>query len=262
MKKLVTGECNVDNVFHLVDPTSFKEIDFEAEVVKAVACLQPEYWCGVFAGTFVLEGMRKRADLALLHKSLSHWFVVEVELAGHSFEHHVLPQVRCFRYGDPEPSCIGSLLGAFQDLSQDFARKILSDLPRHVAVISNLPNEEWRRALFALDTQFLTVSIYRNRNGLFAHEIEGRLAASTESLGFARYSAVTQSLRIPSRARLPIGPMSLIDQAGNSASWTVREQSGVLWISKDVGPTLLTHDSLVQILRTLDGQISLRPSVS
>ena len=53
MKKLVTGECNSDNIFHLVDPTAFVEIDFEAEVVKALTCLQPDYWCGVFAGTFV-----------------------------------------------------------------------------------------------------------------------------------------------------------------------------------------------------------------
>ena len=69
-------------------PLDFVEIAFEAEVVKALTCLFPDYWCGVFAGTFLLEGERRSADLALIHKSLSHWFVVEVELAGHSLDRH------------------------------------------------------------------------------------------------------------------------------------------------------------------------------
>ncbi len=36
MKLLMTGECIEDNIFQLVDPTAFVEIDFEAEVVKAL----------------------------------------------------------------------------------------------------------------------------------------------------------------------------------------------------------------------------------
>src|SRR6185437_7430781 len=109
MKKLLIGDCKDKNILNLVDPATFLETDFEAEVVKALTCLEPSYWCGEFAGTFVLQGERRSADLALIHKSLSHWFVVEVELAGHSLEHHILPQVRCFRYGEPEQSCLTSL---------------------------------------------------------------------------------------------------------------------------------------------------------
>ena len=52
MKKFLTGECHDDNIYHLVDPTVFLEGDFEAEVIKALTCLQPGYWCGVFAGAF------------------------------------------------------------------------------------------------------------------------------------------------------------------------------------------------------------------
>jgi hypothetical protein len=55
MKKLLTGDCTEDNIFQLLDPTAFVEIDFEAEVVKALTCLFSDYWCGVFAGTFLLE---------------------------------------------------------------------------------------------------------------------------------------------------------------------------------------------------------------
>ena len=192
MRRLVTGQCHDDNIFHLVDPTAFLEIDFEAEVVRALTCLLPDYRCGVFAGTFLLDGERRTADLALIHTSLSHWFVVEVELIDHSFDGHVLPQVRCFQYGQPEDSCITSLVRAFPAIPETQAATILRYLPRYVAVVGNLPNVEWTKSLKALEVQHLTVSIYRDRNGRIAHEVEGRLVASKESLGFARFSAIRQ----------------------------------------------------------------------
>lgn len=260
MRKLLTGDCHDDNIFHLVDPTAFVEIDFEAEVVKALTCLLPDYQCGVFAGTFLLEGERRTADLALVHKSLLHWFVVEVELAGHSLEGHVLPQVRCFRYGEPEDSCVTSLTRAFANITREQAATILRYVPRYVAVVSNLPDEGWTRSLRALDVQHLTVSIYRDRNGRSAHEVEGRLVARTESLGFARFSAIDNCLRINKGCGLPTGNIQIIDQFGNPTLWTVRESAGVLWVSKDRGPALLNHDSYVQIIRSFDGRISIRPS--
>lgn len=260
MRKLVTGECNEDNIFHLVDPTQFVEIDFEAEVVKALSCLQPDYKCGVFAGSFLLEGNRRKADLALIHKSCSHWFVVEVELAGHSLEDHVLPQVRCFRYGEPDDSCMSSLFRAFDFMTEELATNLLHRIPRHVAVVGNLPDPIWRAALRAVDVQYLTVSIYRDHKGRYAHEVEGRLFFSTASLGFARFSAVNNCLRINKGCGLPVGQIQIIDQFGTASAWTVREEAGVLWISKDLGPTLLEHESYVQLLRTSEGQIFIRAS--
>lgn len=260
MRKLLTGDCHDDNIFHLVDPTEFLEGVFEAEVVKAMSCLHAEYWCGVFAGAFILEGERRVADLALIHKSLSHWFVVEVELAGHSLEHHVLPQVRCFRYGEPDSTCITSLVRAFPQLLRQEAEALLVYVPRYVAVIGNLHDPRWTTALNALDVQHLTVSVYRDRNGRSAHEVEGRLIARTESLGFARYSAIDNCMRITKSCGLPIGNVQIVDQFGNSTTWTIREELGTLWISKDRGPTLLDHESYIQIIRTFDGRISLRPS--
>lgn len=260
MKKLMTGDCHQDNIFHLVDPTQFIEVDFEAEVVKALSCLQPDYLCGVFAGAFVLEGERRMADLALIHKTLSHWFVVEVELAAHSFEHHILPQVRCFRYGEPESSCITSLVRAFSELKRDQAQALLYYVPRYVAVVGNLPDPSWTAALSAADVQHLTVSVYRNRNGRSAHEIEGRLTVRAESLGFARYSAIDNCLRIPKGCGVPVGKIQMVDQFSNLADWTVQEDMGVLWICKDRGSALIEHDSFVQIIKTFDGRISIRPS--
>jgi hypothetical protein len=262
MKKLLIGECHQDNIFHLIDPTQFLEGDFEAEVVKALVCLMPEYICGVFAGAFVLEGERRIADLALIHRSFSHWFVVEVELAGHSLERHILPQVRCFRYGEAELSCVTSLVRAFSELERNQAEALLRYVPRYVAVVSNLPDPAWTTALSAVDVQHLTVSVYKDRNGHSAHEVEGRLAVRAESLGFAQYSAVDNCLRISKSCGLPIGAVQIIDQFGNLTDWTIREESGILWVCKNSGPTLIEHNTYVQFIRTFEGRLSIRPSNS
>ena len=261
MRMLVTGDCNNDNIYDLVDPTGYLEVEFEAEVVRALTCLEQDYWCGVFAGTFVLEGERRSADLALIQKNLSHWFVVEVELAGHSLEGHVLPQVRCFRYGEPEQSCVTSLIRAFSAITRDQAAALLSYVPRHVVVVGNLPNPAWTTALQALDAQHLTLSIYKNRHGRTVHEIDGRLVARAESLGFARYSAIDKCLRIHKGCGLQVGQVQIVDQFGNPAMWTIREHLGALWISKDNGPELLNHECYVQLTRTWDGRLVLRPSI-
>lgn len=257
MRKLLTGECHPDNIYHLVDPTTYIEADFEAEVVKALTCLMPDYQCGVFAGSFVLEGDRRVADLALVHKSLSHWFVVEVELAGHSFEHHVLPQVRCFRYGEPEHTCVTSLVRAFAGFTRGQAEDLLRSIPRYVAVVGNLPDPIWASQLNAVDTQYLTVSVYQDRNGRTAHEVEGRLFVRSHSVGFARFSAIDNCLRIPRGCGLPLGCIQIVDQFGNAGVWTVRDESGDLWIQKEHGPALIDHNSLVQIIRNYEGKISI-----
>lgn len=262
MKRLLTGMCSRDHIFELVDPTRFFEIDFEAEVVKALSCLFPQYWCGVFAGAFVLEGDRRVADLALIHRSISHWFVVEVEIAGHDFDDRVLPQVRCFRYGEPEPSCITSLVRAFKQLERPQAEIILRHVPRYVAVISNMPDSMWSEKLKTLDVQFLTMSVYIDHKNRYAYEIDGSLAVGTESLGFGRYSAIDNCLRIPRFCGLPTGGIQIVDQFGVLSEWTVRDEAGMLWVSKRHGPALIPHESYVQLVRTFEGQISLRPSIT
>lgn len=45
------------------------------------------------------EGLRRRPDLALVHRDYKMWAVVEVELERHSLDHHVVPQVRTFSTG-------------------------------------------------------------------------------------------------------------------------------------------------------------------
>lgn len=260
MRRLLLGDCDQDSVLHQVDPTSFVEGDFEAEVIKALNCTMPEYMCGIYAGAYELEGERRVADLALIHRTLSHWYVVEVELAGHSLEDHVLPQARCFRYGAPQSSCVTSLVRGFAGLTRDNAEALLHYIPHYVAVVSNRPDDTWTAALNAVETQHLVVSVYKNALGRSAHEVEGRLTFKIASIGFAQYSAVDNCLRIAKGCGLPTGNVQIVDQFGNIGDWTIREEAGVLWIYKVRGPALIPHNEYVQLRRDADGRISIRLS--
>lgn len=260
MKRIFLEGNGDDNTYFQVDPTDFYEIDFEANVVKAINKLLPDYFCNVFSGSFILEGERRTPDLALIHKSFSHWFVVEVELAGHSFSGHVLPQVRCFRYGEPEPSCINSLHRSFPFISFSQLQTLLLYVPRHVLVIVNLNLKEWHEQLRIMDIQLLTVSVFKGKGDVAGYEIEGNLTAHTESLGFAFYSAVDKCLRISKTCGLKPGLIQIIDQFGVPSLWNIQEESGILWISKKTGSSLLQHKSYVQIVKTYDGRITLKPS--
>jgi hypothetical protein len=254
----VAGECHQRNVFQLVDPSEFSEIAFEAEVVKALRCSHPGYLCGVFRGSFRLDHERRGADLALIHKSLSHWFVIEVEIPSHSLDGHVLPQARCIRYGEPEQECATSLCNAFPQLDRPHAEALVRFVPRSVAVITNRFDADWQAALRGLDVQLITVSVFRDSAGRVAHEIEGCLHVARENLGFATYSAIDKSLRIAKSAAIPLGRIRIEDPFGVASLWTVRESDASLWITKDVGDPALPHAEYLQMIRAFDGQITLR----
>lgn len=62
MKVFSDSLCQKESVFRQLDPTVFLEIEFEAEVVRALSCMLPGYLCGVFGGSFVLDDERRSAD--------------------------------------------------------------------------------------------------------------------------------------------------------------------------------------------------------
>jgi hypothetical protein len=105
MKVFVKGSCTPENTYTLADPTTFSKGEFESHVLAALRCVYPEYYCIPFRGGFEFDGDTHEADLALIHREFSHWFILEVELVSHSLHSHVVPQVRCFQYGNPLDSC-------------------------------------------------------------------------------------------------------------------------------------------------------------
>lgn len=261
MKLLLTGDGMPGEALQLCDPDSVSETEFEHEVVGALARTYSRYVCFLFGGTFVHpECGAKRPDLVLVAKDLSHWFVVEVEIASHSLEHHVLPQVRAFVYGEPQSDCASSLASKLQ-ISYQRAETLVRLVPKSVAVITNRRDEQWLAAIRALNAQMLVMSRYSSASGVRAVGIEGELRVVQESLGFGTFSAVDRSVRFPPTTRLPEGVIEIVDQRGTATEWKVSIGVGALWVMKVLGTPSIADGLLLQLVRTRDGRLLMRTTL-
>lgn len=257
MRTFVVGECLSENKYELWDPDASTETEFEMVVARALSCIYPGYVCVMFSGTFRYDNRSYRPDMALIAKDFSHWFVVEVELVTHSFENHVLPQVRAFQYGEALPDCISSLVKTkLMDSRQ--AETFISAVPRNVAVVANKLNTDWQIGLSALQVQMLAISVFRSGGGHEAIELTGQLESFAAHLGFGRYSAVDRALVFPKDAKLPEGTIQINDPGGSVATWNIKKDGQYFWIVKEVGTPDLPDDCYVQLIRTTDGAFSLR----
>lgn len=257
MRIFIGGNCSSEATFNLLDPSAFTEGEFEVHAVKALVCGFPDYHCIPFRADFSFENQVRRSDLALVHKSLSHWFVVEVELLSHSLMGHVVPQVRCFRYGDPLSSTAGVLCDAIPEM--DYARAIsfLQFIPRSVVVVANRSNAEWNACFKGLDVQMLTVSVYRRNDGQIAHKIDGSLFVVKENIGFFRYSATDRTLRLPHNFTEAEGRIQIEDPFGVTGTWLISRTEDAVWLTKDMGDPGLPHNEMIQVLRTSTGKLKL-----
>lgn len=254
---MLFGECVAENLFQLWDPDASPETEFEMVVVRALSCIYPNYHCFVFTGSFRYDDRLYKPDLALVAKDFSHWFVIEVELTSHSFEKHVLPQVRAFQYGDFQPDCV-SILSRELGVDDQRAATLLHFVPRSVAVIANKWNQDWALGLRALTIQFLAISLFRSSTGSEALEVDGSLEVVSAHLGFGTYSAVDRALVFPADIAVPEGEVQINDPEGGLGTWDVKRASSLVWFTKSVGLPDLVDKSQVQLVRTVSGGLSMR----
>jgi hypothetical protein len=258
MTTILVGECAKNNLFEIWDADAADETEFELIVAKALMCIYPAYYCFPFGGTFKLEDNISRPDIALVAKDMSHWFVIEVELISHSLDGHVLPQIRTFRYGDPQPDCISVLC---RELAMDSSRikTFLKTVPRTVAVIANKRHRDWEIALRSLEVQLLTVSAFNSPAGVRAVEVDGRLIAQQEHL-VGQYVATDRSLRFHKGVQLPDGEIMVDDFMGTGSVWTVTRDLSSAWVTKNQGTPDLVNGSYVQMIRVFGGRFSIKRS--
>lgn len=257
MKTLMFGECASERTFGLRDPNFPSETEFEYLAAKAITCAYPGYRCVTFGGAFVFEGRTSRPDLALIAHDFSHWFVIEVELVTHSLTLHVLPQLRAFRYGEPQADC-ASILSRRLDISTSRAQTLVQHVPRSVVVVANKRNSEWQMALRGLDVLMLIVSVYDSNQGQVAFEIEGALERSQQNIGFGEYSATDRSIRFHRGTALPLGRVQISDSDGAPSWWIITEGPEAIWMTKEAGVLDVQNGAFVQMIRTMEGRLVLR----
>jgi hypothetical protein len=257
MRKVMVSPCQADNIFTMCDPDLPTETEFEAITLRAFGCIYSQYQCILFGGRFLYEDEYRKPDLAMIARDRSHWFIVEVELVSHSLEGHVLPQVQAFRYGEPQGECAGILSRELRiDLGE--AATLIGRVPRAVVVVANRARADWENMIRAHQGQMLVVTRFEGPAGREAFEVSGSLAAVKESLGFGTYSARDGMIRFAGAINLPDGHIQIEMTSGVTSLWRVIRDERFAWVAKNAGRLDVPDGALIQLIRTIDGKITLR----
>ncbi len=139
MKALIRNGQRFDR--HFYD----KEDHYEAIVKREIQNILPNFWVIDFK-QFVMgaEGIRRKADLALVEKNYRMWVVVEVELIHHSLDHHVMPQMRGLVTGDYNETHAKYLSDLDERLDPDRMLSVVTYKPPAVMVIVNSTQAQQR----------------------------------------------------------------------------------------------------------------------
>jgi len=243
--------------FDKADPTGGLEAEFEAVALRILARLYPSCYVFKFKPLVQENGLYWRPDLAIVDKECRYWFVVEVEIATHSLERHVLPQVRAFRDGDYESDLCAAAIAASTGLAHDEAATLIRYVPRYVAVVSNHEDVIWASSLAQENIQYLSVVSYERPVGPPAYLVTGLLSPAQRSLGFGQARPFQQAIRLQWSEFWRSGPYRIVDPSG-VAVWDCVVEGQVVWLSKRRGVITLPESAWVQLLLQDGDLISLR----
>ncbi len=154
---LVSGEW-----YESLASTAYYEAEYERLILEQSETLYPHHRMVLFRPILASDGDTARPDFALIAKDYASWLVVEVELAHHALNGHVLPQIEVFataRYGDPEAAYL-ALQAA--DLDPVKLQYLMRGAPPRVLVIVNGAPPTWAPALMRFNALLANVEVYRS----------------------------------------------------------------------------------------------------
>ncbi len=132
-----------DEIYEEISPSAYYESEYEALVFSHAEHLYSSYHIIPFKSTVYSENGSARGDFALIDMKYRDWWVGEIELATHSLEGHVLPQIEvlsCAIYGQKEAEYIHSKK---PDLDLEKLCDLMKGQQPRVIVIVNASCPKW-----------------------------------------------------------------------------------------------------------------------
>ncbi len=149
------------------------EAEYEQVIKRFARDIFPQWRLVPFKVDVEAETGIRKPDLALIDHAYRSWWVVEVELAHHSFPGHVLPQVDVFRSGHYTSIHADVLANNCQELDPTSTREMLLGAPPRVLVVVNLARPEWIRPLAALDALLCVIEVFRSQRNQISLRLNG-----------------------------------------------------------------------------------------
>ena len=212
------------------------ERDFENILEQEAPRLFRDYHMVPFKTTVYSEedADARKPDFALIHNKYFSWWVVEVELAHHSFKSHVLPQVRTLaraKYGQSEADYLCNQDSALRTSSVNDMFK--GKQPR-VLVIVNAPVEEWVDELRSFEAIVAICQVFRSKLNKYVLRVNGEYPSEDETVltTCECVPMIHRMLEIHAPASLPVGEDGriLLNHNGKSSEWKRTDVGGKVYL--------------------------------
>lgn len=163
-----------DEWFEQIAPTALYETEYERVILQQASLLYPNYYAVPFKKTIVSEERSAKPDLVLVEKKYRSWWVVEVEMADHSLEGHVLPQAITLLNGYYGESEAAYMCRKAPDLDEQLVHDMLKGKPPNVLVIVNsAARVDWMPPLERYGIKLAIFEIFRSEKNQYVFRING-----------------------------------------------------------------------------------------
>ena len=229
-----------DEWYEEISSQGHYESEFENILIREAANLFSDYHLVPFKKIVYSEEEGRKPDFALIHKTYMSWWVVEVELAHHSFESHVLPQVRTLalaRYGASEADY---LCDQDSNLDKTSVSEMLKGKQPRVLVIVNAPVEGWADRLRSFEAILAICQVFKSRLERYALCINGDYPSDDQTVltTCKCVPMISRMLEIDSPARLPKRTKILLYHNEEATLWERIETMGQVYLLSSGDPSL------------------------
>lgn len=256
MAKVLVG----NKWYEEIAPSGVYESVYEAMVKAHAAQLWPRFHPVHFKANVYAGADGVRADLVLIERNYSEWWVVEVEMAHHPFESHVLPQTRKLaiaNYGVEEAE---KLCAACSKLELPKVKAMIKEYQPRVLVVVNKPRPEWVNRLAEFEAMLAVFEIFKSDDEQHLFRVNGEHPIGTaEIISVCRFDELMNRWLVvenPISLRVPHQGTMTIEFDGHTTVWARFEVSGKVWLHTPNGPNPLSDKYDYELVRRGDGQFA------
>jgi len=236
--------------FHELASNARNEKEYEDLLVSQKDTVFPPGYVSIFKRRLRSPSGNGIPDLAFVAEDFSYWAFVEVELAHHSLESHVLPQIRIFLdayYDEANAAYLASKMG----LDQAKLERLLKGEPPKVYVISNHFDEHWATEIRRAGGYFFSIRLFRNPVSghlAFLHDKIPSFSPSEDVVTDVKRDLVVPGfLEVLQPARLPSQKVDLIFE-GKVMRWVRVDTGDTIWLKVEGSPPALSHNTMYVIV--------------
>jgi hypothetical protein len=178
------------------------ESTYEAVIQSNAELLFPTWYLVPFKTMLEgADGVRK-PDFALIDRQYRQWWIVEVELAHHSLNRHVLPQVDAFRTARLTRSHAAYLSARQPELDEKSLWQMMLGAPPRVLVTVNQPRPNWVQPLAAKNAILMIVEPFRSHQNRIVLRVNGEQPEAAPEIVSQCRRHLARMFRVDSPAKL------------------------------------------------------------